>query len=148
MFCACCALHKLQGLPGFCRGRMCMVGTAKCPEARCGAGTLGPLRTCRERELANIRALRFPLLLPHPRDASALLSCQAAVPGVGYARPSRNQRRLQWWHLEWHKWVLWYCCSTGGWTVHLAGRQRDVLFCFTKIKMWARAGHCDFHRLF
>lgn len=42
MFCICWALNKRQGPFGVCRGRMRVVGSAKCPTA------LGPVWMCRE----------------------------------------------------------------------------------------------------
>lgn len=64
----------------------------------------------------------------HTRDSSALVCCQTCWRSAGYARPSGRKWRRQWWHLEWHKWALWYSCRTRGFHVHpLEGRR---MYCF------------------
>lgn len=128
MFHACCALNKLQGLFGFCRGRMRMVGIAQ--------GWRSCLVwTCRERKSwSDMRAQKFPFPAHQGFKCPTVLPDPCPWRSVAYARPSGNKWRLQWWLLEWHKWALWYSCQTRGFGVHslLEGRG---MYCFALPKL-------------
>lgn len=108
--CRCCMpdLHALclfcywqtLGPVGFCRGRMHMVGLARCLEADQVQGWCSFLCGCSEEVLGRDEGPKVSILYTPGIQCPAVLSHHSPWGWVGYARASGSQGRLQQWHVK------------------------------------------------
>lgn len=127
------ALNRLQGLFGFGRGRMCVVGFVYCSGAWHGAGSVSCTDGQGEKVLARCDGLEVSV----PGKSRVQVSYCAVRPSsqrsVGHARPLGSKQRLWQLHLSEHCGAAQLSISRFGCSP-FAGWQRNVLFCFTRIK--------------